>query len=85
MATKLELNATKCKVLCISNKKLKSQYCYHVIHSPLEWVDTYKYLGVRINGKLKWGDHVADVTAKATDIRFIEMMYGCSHDANMQL
>lgn len=48
-------------------------------------MDTYKYLGVRINGKLKWGDHVADVTAKATDIRFIEMMYGCSHDANMQL
>ena len=79
----LKLNVTKCKVLCISNKKLKSHYCYQINQSPLEWVDTIKYLGVRINGKLKWGGHVADVTAKATKILGLlrQSLYGCSRDA----
>ena len=42
----LSLNVTKCKVLCISNRKLTSQYCYKINNLPLEWVDTFKYLAV---------------------------------------
>ena len=46
----------------------------------LEWVDSFKYLEVRIDSKLKWGAHIAEVTAKAN--RALNLLrrtiYGCA-------
>ena len=41
---------------------------YSINTTTLEWVDTFKYLGVTINNKLIWGDHITEVTARASPI-----------------
>ena len=61
----LNLNQSKCKVMRIMNKRNKFHYTYSLNNSPLEWVDTFRYLGVRINTKLTWTDHVSEVRMKA--------------------
>lgn len=37
----LSFNTSKCKVMCITNKKKSPQYTYHLNNVPLEWVDTF--------------------------------------------
>ena len=49
-------------------------------------LDTFKYLGVRINSKLKWGDHVPEVSIiKANRALSLlqQNMLGCSKEAKM--
>lgn len=41
---------------------------YSINTTTLEWVDAFKYLGVTINNKLIWGDHITEVTARASPI-----------------
>ena len=48
----LTFNQSKCKVMRITNKRNKIHYTYSLNNASLEWVDTFKYLGVRINSKL---------------------------------
>ena len=49
---KLHLNLSKCKALCISNKRTPPTYTYHLSGAALEWVDSISYLGVKITRKL---------------------------------
>ena len=47
----LALNLSKCKaIICISNKRRPA---YRLNNVAVEWVDTFKYLGVRIHPKLR--------------------------------
>ena len=48
----LNLNQSKCKVMRTTNKCKQFHYTYSLNSVPLEWVDTFRYLGVRINTKL---------------------------------
>ena len=64
----LGLNQSKCKVMRITNKRKKFHYTYSLNSAPLQWVDTFKYLWVRINSRLTWTDHVLDVGMKATHL-----------------
>ena len=80
----LALSTSKCKALCISNKK-SALYCLYYINSiSLEWVDSFRYLGVCIDHKLKWASHVADITVKAskpdfkpTKTVYVYLQYEC--------
>ena len=54
------------KVICIPLKKKSLSYTYSINTTTLEWVDTFKHLGVTINNKLKWGDHITEATARAS-------------------
>ena len=49
----------------------------------LELVDTFRYLGVRINSKLTWTDHVSETKTKATCVLNLlrRSMQGCSNQA----
>ena len=64
----LPLNVNKCKIINISNKKTNPPTTYFLNDSNLEWVDTFKYLGVVIDHKMKWGDQINHSTSKATKI-----------------
>ena len=79
----LALNLSKCKAVCISNQRNPPSYTYGMNNVVLEWVDTFKYLGVRLDSKLKWGAHVAEITAKANRTLSLlrRTMQGCSRDA----
>ena len=79
----LPLNTKKCKVMCISLKKKPPSFTFSINTTTLDWVDVFRYLGVTINSKLKWGDHIAEVTAKASRILNLlrRTMRSCRRDA----
>jgi len=62
----LNFNVSKCKVMCITNKKSPLTYTYCLNNTPLEWTSTFKYLGVTMNQKLTWHQHTNNITAKNT-------------------
>jgi len=77
----LPLNLSKCKVVCISNKRRPCPHIYLPCEQVmLEWVDSFR---VRINSKLKWDEHIADITGKANQVLNLlrQTMYGCSKNA----
>ena len=79
----LPFNVNKCKVMNISNKKTNTPTTYFLNAIRLEWVDTFKYLGVVIDCKLKWGDQINHSTFKATKILNLirRNLAGCSKTA----
>ena len=79
----LNLNQSKCKVMRITNKRNVFHYTYRLNTAPLEWVDTFRYLGVKINTKLTWTDHVLEVRMKVTRVLNLlrRAMQGCSKQA----
>ena len=62
----MEFHPDKCQVLRVS-KKHKPTYCgSYTLHGQLlEIVDQAKYLGVTIQGDLRWDTHVTNITKKA--------------------
>ena len=52
------LNPAKCRFLRITNKKNRFIYNYYIGSSPIQEVTSLKYLGVRIDHKLTWNDHI---------------------------
>lgn len=79
----LTLNITKTKYLTFSlntpsqpsiNHTLKIHSCRDIsscICNPLERVDSIKYLGVIIDNKLRWEDHVINVTNRIRKLAYI--------------
>ena len=59
MATFLE--CIKCKAMRFPNKRKLNHYVYHLNNTPFEWCESCKYLGVILNNKLNWDDHVSEV------------------------
>ena len=63
----LAFSPTKCKVLLATKRKshLLPATPLTLNHVILEVVETYCYLGVIINSKLTWADHIRSVVAKS--------------------
>jgi hypothetical protein len=61
----MEFHPQNCKVLKVTNKKkiIPSRYTLH--NTTLEEVTKAKYLGVTINNKLTWKDHITNTCKKA--------------------
>ena len=49
-------------------KQKKVSYTYSLNNAPLDWIDTFRYLGVWINCKLIWTNHVSKTRFKATHL-----------------
>ena len=56
---------------------------YFFIPTELECVDTFRYLGVKIQKKLNWSDQVIEVSSKATRTLNLlrRSMHGCNQEA----
>ena len=61
-------NPSKCKTICISNKKLPIQNNYVLYGIDLEKVDSISYLGVTLTSNLKWYPHISTITGKANKV-----------------
>ena len=55
---KLSLNASKCKYMLFTNKKIDSDPIILLDSLPIERVNEFKYLGVHLDDKLKFNKHV---------------------------
>ena len=61
----MKFNPSKCKVLYISNKKDPHMRNYEFCGSTLEQIQYVSYLPITINDKMKWSEHISNVTSKA--------------------
>ena len=73
------LNLSKCELLCISNKRSPVNSLYYISSHNLQWVSSVKYLGVFVDSKLSWNNHVSHVSDKATKVLNLlhRHMYTC--------
>ena len=62
------IQPSKCKTLCISNKKHPPQKRYLFCGVELDQVEEISYLGITFTSKLKWNHHVSSVASKATKV-----------------
>ena len=62
----MEFNPSKCNIICISNKQSPHQRTYTFCGSKLEQVDSASYLGITVNSKLKWSEHISSISSKAS-------------------
>lgn len=61
----MSFNISKCHLLRISRKKEPITYDYTMHGAILSTVTSATYLGIEINSKLTWHNHVDTITAKA--------------------
>ena len=62
----MQFNPSKCNIICISNKQRPPQRSYFFCGSKLEQVDSASYLGITVNSKLKWSEHISSNSSKAS-------------------
>ena len=62
----LPFNFNKCEFLCITNKFSPITTTYYMDTNSIKQVSSAKYLGVTINEKLQWADHISNITKKAS-------------------
>ena len=75
----LSLNTNKCKYmvisrrLCSTNNTLSSMTILYGI--PFEKVSSFKYLGVIIDSRLSWSEHLKKITVKAKRLHVVGWLY----------
>ena len=62
------VHPSKCKVLCISNKRSPPVKKYTLCGVELEQVEEITYLGITLTSKLKWDQHVSSVSSRASKV-----------------
>ena len=62
----MECNVYKCVHLPITNKTKPSTHKYSLSGQPLSTVSSHSYLGVKLDSKLTWTNHVTDITSKSS-------------------
>ena len=79
----LKLNVSKCKVMRITKKKIFISFDYRLNDLSLEWVNTFKFLGIKITPSLSWSKHILEVSSKVTSLLNLlrRNMSGCSKQA----
>ena len=62
----LKFNSTKCTVLTIKRRDHAYQHPYTMDNQPLARTNDMTDLGININSKLRWNNHIDNITSKAT-------------------
>ena len=64
----MEFNLSKCVHLPVTNKTKPSPQKYSLFRQPLCTVSSHSYLGVKLDSKLTWTNHVIDITTKSSKV-----------------
>jgi hypothetical protein len=64
----LQLNASKCKAVCVTRRRKKIEYPYNLKDKTLETSEHERDLGVWISNNLKWRKQVLEQCAKANKL-----------------
>ena len=75
----MEFHPQKCTVIHISNKRQPRKTGYILHGHTLEEVNSVKYLSVTIHHKLRWNEHISNISTKANrTLGFIKgNLHGC--------
>ena len=65
---KMTFNILKCEFLRVTNQRNPILHTYYIENSPIKEVPSTKYLGVTIDNKLTFNDHIQTITNKANQI-----------------
>ena len=76
----MDFNPVKCEFLRITNKKNPIVYQYYISNSIIKQASHCKYLGVTIDERLTWNEHILTVANKARQVNaFLRRnFYQCS-------
>ena len=61
----MNFNPAKCKVICFSTKRDPPKKVYKLYGAILEEVQSIPYLGLTLDKKLKWSNHIQNITTNA--------------------
>ena len=61
----MDFNPSKCEFLMITNKKLVLQFNYCINNQLIKEVQHVKYLGITIDSRLTWREHINVLSRKA--------------------
>ena len=62
---KMEFHPQKCQVMSITNKRSPYKHTYQIHNISLQKVNKAKYLGITIDDKLTYKQHISDISSKA--------------------
>ena len=65
----MTFNLAKCELLCITNKKNPSKYCYSLNGENVRSIPHTKYLGVILDEHLTFNKHVKKTSYKANQVK----------------
>ena len=68
----LQLNPSKCQVMCITRRRDKPVPSYSVNNTTLETCDSLRLLGVTVSSDLSWNCHV-NITLQKSAINFLAL------------
>ena len=64
----MEFNIPKCMHLPITNKTKPRLHSYSLCGVPLSTVSSHPYLGIKLDTKLTWTNHITDITSKSSKV-----------------
>ena len=64
----MSFNSMKCKLLRSTNKQNKIFFSYSIQDTSIKEVTQAKYLGVTLNSRLIWSDHIANIAGKGSSV-----------------
>ena len=62
----MQFHPQKCNVIHVTNKRKPITHSYKLHDHILEVMENSKYLGVTINNKLNWTQHITNIKGKAS-------------------
>ena len=73
-------NVAKCYAMTITHKRNPLHSSYKMNNEPLQSVQSHTYLGVELNHKLSWADHISSVTSKSNQVLGLlrRNLYSCA-------
>lgn len=79
----MQFNPSKCKLLCISDKRYPPVIKYTFRGDEMEQVENITYLGITLTSKPKWNQHVSTVSRKASKVHGVvrRNLHNCPRSA----
>ncbi|KAK2170960.1 hypothetical protein NP493_1120g01059 [Ridgeia piscesae] len=64
----MEFNIPKCVHLPITNKTKPRLHSYSLCGVPLSTISSHPYLGIKLDTKLTWANHITDIASKSSKV-----------------
>ena len=76
----MKFNIDKCYIMNVTHKRNPLLMTYNMNGRPIEVTASHTYLGIGINNKLSWAEHISNTVSKANKVLGLlrRNFYSCS-------